>query len=335
MEFYLLNEYRETVTIIKTFESYLWTKKYQDVGGCVIVLTPNAELLNDLKQAKYIYREDDDMVCEIKKIHISVDNETGKYTLTITGIGIETILSQRIVWEMFNHTDTAESYCRELVRINFIDSTDDRKIDYIKLGVLKGFKEQITKQVTYDEVLSTIIEICKSYNLGFRLRTDEYKDFVLDFYRGEDKEYVVFSKDYNNLQSFEYEVDLSAYKNVCLVGGEGEGTARKTAAIGKASGIDRYETFADAKSQSSEEETISNYVGVLIESGVEHLATKAVTTKFACKIDVEQFEYKVDYNLGDIVTVEGEYGLTFKARIVEVVECEDSSPYRITVNLEL
>lgn len=335
MVFNLLDENRELVTIIKTYESYLWTKKYRDVGGCVIVLTPTTDLLDELKVSKYIVREDDDMVCEIKKILISMDNETGKYTLTITGVGSETVLSQRIVWQQFNKTGPAESYCRELVRINFVDATGDRKIDYIKLGALKGFTEELTKQVTYDEVLSTIIEICKSYDLGFRLLLGEDKNFYLEFYRGEMKDYVVFSKDYNNLQSFEYEVDLSTYKNVCLVGGEGEGTARKTAVVGNAKGVDRYETFADAKSQSSEEETITNYGDVLVESGVENLAANTVTTRFACKIDVEQFEYKVDYNLGDIVTIEGDYGLTFTARIVEVVECEDSSPYRITVNLEI
>lgn len=342
MIFNLLDTNREKIEVIDTFESILWTKKYQDVGGCVLVLTPTDELVELLKtEAKYVSRDDDDMVCEIKKISFNTDNLNGKVTLTLTCLGAEQLLNQRVVWSQTKHTDTAEMYVRRLILDNFTNAENGRKIGFIKLDKVMGYPELITKQVTYDEVLTVIQAICKSYNLGFKLVLKD-TDFYFQVYRGLDcsqsqseNSYVTFSKDFNNLQSFDYEIDFSKYKNVALVGGEGEGTARKTVAVGNAEGINRYEMFVDAKSLSSEEGTIANYNDMLAEAGIEKLAEKQVIEKFNCKIDVEQYEYKVDYDLGYKVTVEADYGIKIDAKIVEVIECEDINGYRVTANLEL
>ena len=340
----ILDANREIIETIHTYESLLWTKQYQDVGGCVLVIAPTDKLINLLKtEAKYISRFDDDMICEIKKIALSMDNLTKKHTLTITGIGAATLLNQRIVWSQTNYTTEAEIFVRRLVLDSIVEPTDpDRKIDFIKFGKIKGYPEKLTKQVTYDEVLPTIIDVCKTYDLGFKLVFDDNNDLIFEVYRGLDctdsqdvNDLVIFSKDFNNLQSFDWEIDFSAFKNVCLVGGEGEGTARKTKVVGSAKGIDRYETFADAKNTSSEEGAITNYDDVLTESGNEDLAAKTVKETFACKIDVEQYEYKTDYDLGYKVTVVGDYGLKIDAKIIEIVECNDASGYRITANLEL
>lgn len=338
----LLDGNREKIEVIDTYESILWTKKYQDVGGCVLVLTPTDELINLLKtEAKYISRDDDEMVCEIQKIAVNTDNLTGKITLTITGLDVVNILKQRIVWTRTKHTATAEIYVRRLILDNFIDATSERKIDFIKLDMIMGYPEKITKQVTYDEVLETVIAICKTYDLGFRFVL-KGTDFYFQVYRGldcsqsqDENSYVTFSKDFNNLHSFDYEIDFSAYKNVALVGGEGEGTARKTYAVGNATGINRYEMFVDAKDVSSEEGTITNYNDMLAEAGHEKLAEQTIKEAFDCVIDVEQYEYKVDYDLGYKVTVEADYGIVVDAKIVEVIECEDINGYRVTASLEL
>lgn len=342
MIFNILDTNREKIEVIDTFESVLWTKKYQDVGGCVLVLTPTDELMNLLKtEAKYISRDDDDMVCEIKKIAISTDNLSGKMTLTLTCLGVEQLLSQRIVWNRTKHTATAEVYMRRLILDNFIEPTDGRQIDFIKLGGLQGYSETLTKQVTYDEVLEAIKAISISYDLGFRFVLYN-NEFYFQVYRGLDcsqsqseNSYVTFSKDFNNLQSFDYEIDFSSYKNAALVGGEGEGNARKTYGVGTAQGINRYEMFVDARNLSSDDVTTDVYNEMLIEAGFEKLAEQTVKEKFACKVDVEQYEYKVDYNLGYKVTVEADYGIKVDAKIVEVIECEDINGYRVTANLEL
>lgn len=340
----ILNADREIIETLHTYESLLWTKQYQDVGGCVLITTPTDELIQLLKtEAKYLSRFDDDMLCEIKKVKLSMDNLSKKYTLTITCLGAATLLNQRIVWEQTNYTTEAEIFVRRLVLDSIVEpKNNDRKIDFVKLGKIKGYTDEITKQVTYDEVLPTIIDVSKTYDLGFKLVVDDNNDLVFDVYRGldctegqDENDPVTFSKDFNNLLSFDWEIDFSAFKNVCLVGGEGEGTARKTKAVGTATGINRYETFVDAKSTSSENGSITNYNDMLVESGNEALAEKTTKETFTCKVDVEQYEYKIDYDLGYKVTVVGDYGLKIDAKIIEVVECNDASGYRITANLEI
>ena len=46
------------------------------------------------------------------------------------------------------------------------------------------------------------------------------------------------------------------------------------------------------------------------------------------------FVFKQDYFLGDIVTVENEYGISVEARIVEVVEVSDDNGYYVEPKFE-
>ena len=68
----------------------------------------------------------------------------------------------------------------------------------------------------------------------------------------------------------------------------------------------------------------------LLNRGVEKISEhgRVVTFDGAVIPDVT-FTYKTDYNLGDIVTVENQFGITADARIVEVVEVLDENGYSI------
>ena len=70
------------------------------------------------------------------------------------------------------------------------------------------------------------------------------------------------------------------------------------------------------------------YSVYLLNRGAENLAEFGEVTTFEGSVipDVT-FIYKQDYFLGDIVTVENEYGISASARIVEVVEVMDENGY--------
>lgn len=340
----ILNENRELIDIIRFYDSCLWTRKYRDVGGCVLTITPTYELVNMfLNEAKYISRDDDPMLCEIKRISINMDITSGKYSMQITCLGAEAIFSQRIVWNTVNSTTSAEQYMRELVLNNMIEPTiSARKIDHIVLGQFKGFQDAVTKQVSYDEILSVMIELCNTYNYGFKLTPLSTGKLALEFYKGRDltenntegNDSIVFSKGYNNLLSFDYEIDYSTYKNVSLIGGEGEGSARKMTVAGSATGKNRYETFTDASNLTSENNP-DDYYTELLEAGVNDLSLKTHTQTFNCSINVNQYVYREDFDVGDRVTIIGDFGLSLDATIIEVIEAQDDSPYRVSVVLEI
>ena len=340
----ILDENRELIEIIRFYDSCLWTRKFRDVGGCVLTITPTSELVYMfLNEAKYISRDDDPMLCEVKRVSVNMDITTGKYSMTITCLGSEDVFRQRIVWNTVNLTATAEMYMRNLVLHNIVNPTiPERKIDHIVLGKAKGFTDTITKQVSYDEILSVIIELCATYNYGFKLVPTEDNKLALEFYKGRDltvnntegNDFIVFSKDFNNLLSFDYEIDFSTYKNLTLVGGEGEGSARKMTVAGSAEGKNRFETFTDVSNLTSENNP-SNYLTELYYAGLNDLSMKTHTQTFNCTIDVEQYEYRKDFDLGDKVTIIGDFGLSIDATIIEVIEAQDSSPYRVSVVLEI
>lgn len=57
----------------------------------------------------------------------------------------------------------------------------------------------------------------------------------------------------------------------------------------------------------------------------EALSERGMTQSFEGDVDtIDTYEYKVDYNLGDIVKVINEYGIEAEARITEVMESDDA-----------
>jgi hypothetical protein len=77
------------------------------------------------------------------------------------------------------------------------------------------------------------------------------------------------------------------------------------------------------------------YSVYLLNRGAENLAEfgEVVTFEGSVIPDVT-FTYKKDYFLGDIVTVENEYGISASARIVEVVEVMDDNGYSMEPKFE-
>lgn len=77
------------------------------------------------------------------------------------------------------------------------------------------------------------------------------------------------------------------------------------------------------------------YSVYLLNRGAEKTAAYGLTTTFEGSVipDVT-FVYKRDYFLGDIVSVENEYGITATPRIVEVVEVMDENGYRVEPKFE-
>ena len=73
----------------------------------------------------------------------------------------------------------------------------------------------------------------------------------------------------------------------------------------------------------------------LLNRGAENIAEHGrVVTFNGSVIPDTTFVYKTDYNLGDIVTVENQFGITVNARIIEIVEVLDDNGYNIEPKFE-
>ena len=346
MELYILNKDFEIVGMIDDYISVEWARRYYEPGDFVIKIPATIEMVSLLKSRYFIAREDDDMICQIEKREIITDEDSGN-TLTISGRSIEKLLAQRIIWQQSNSQagETAEEFVRRLVKENVVEPCDEkRKIPGMKLGELKGFHETIEKQITGDNLLTAVTEICKTYGYGFRVTMDESGDLVFEVYKGVDRSYtqeenpyVIFSQDFENISNTSYEYDESTYTNVALVGGEGEGSARKYQTVGDAAGMDRYEMFVDARDISSNEGEIQAeaYNELLKEKGREQIAENTYTENYEGELETgKTYRYKIDYDVGDIVQAENELGISAAPRITEVIESHNGNGHKIVPTFE-
>ena len=376
---YLLDKNLNIIYVIDTYSSLIWSSRYRELGDFELMIDATTQNLNMLKSSKYIIRDDSDMICRIEKINLKTSKESGDY-LIVTGYDLKKILDQRIVWSQTNFNGLVEDYIRKLIYDNVINTNDiNRKISNFTLGEKAGFTETINQQVTYDKIGDKIRELCEKYDWGYKVYLNDNKQFVFELFKGEDKsDSVIFSNNFENLNSSNYTEDDSNIATTALVAGEGEGVDRITTTTGLASGIDRYEIYVDARSTSKNiayDELTTTYPGgseinegdityyqvnginiaiITTEGetktakltdeiykenlktlGEEALAKQKEINSFDGTININQnFVYKVDYDLGDIVTVENDYGISDTPRIVEIIETNDADGYNVEPKFE-
>lgn len=336
LEISILNKDLEIVTIIDIYESLIWTKRYCTHGDFELYIPANTEMLSYLKQDYYVTRDDDDTVMIIEKIEIQTDVENGDYYI-ITGRSLENILNRRIVWTQSN---LSGNVVKELYRVlaNNIGTAalPSRQISNFTFAEPLDIEDTIDMQVTGDDLESLVTEICKQYGLGYKVTINDDKNFVFSMYKGTLTE-VYFSPEFDNLITSDYISDKTNYKNVAKVFGEGEGSARRSIAVGSASGLNRREMYVDARDISSNEGEISAtmYNSMLTARGKEKLQETLFTKTFEGSVEPSMtFEYKRDYDLGDIVTVTNQYGVTTKPRIVEIIENWDDTGHKVVPTFE-
>ncbi len=77
------------------------------------------------------------------------------------------------------------------------------------------------------------------------------------------------------------------------------------------------------------------YLPMLNGKGEETIADNSGSVSFEGDIEtLIQFHYKEDFDVGDIVTIQNEYGLGANARIVEVIETFDENGHTVTPTFE-
>lgn len=338
MDLYVYDKNINLIDVVDDAESVLWVNRYSSAGDFEVYIRARTNLIQTFAIGNYVTRLDDDMVGVVEKIQLTTDVENGDY-FTITGRDAKCLIGRRVIWQQTILSGTVEDGIRQLLNENLISPTKQtRRIENFVLGEKINFPETISQQFTGTNLLEAITSICESFGLGFKVVL-ENKQFVFKLFQGVDRsenQYivprVVFSADFENIASTTYSYNDENYKNVALVAGEGEGLARKMQAVGDSSGIDRYETFVDARDLSTNDGAITtaDYTNQLIQRGTEALAETTVVEVFEGElITNQQYIYKTDYFCGDVVTVRNEYGITGDTRITEIIESFGVDGYKI------
>ena len=344
MDLYITNTKFELVGVIDSYTSLIWTERYNNCGDFEIMISANDKNIDILQNGYYIKRPASDRVGIIETKTTQTNEETGDYII-VSGRMLESILDRRIVWQQTTlNSSINESVHRLLIENAISPGIKARTIPNLTFITQEEFEGKVEMQVTGDSLLTVILDICKMFGLGFKVTLSTTNVITACLYKGADRSYqqnensyVEFSPDFDNLISSNFMTSSQNYRNVALVAGEGEGLDRKTIPVGAAEGMERYELYVDARDVSSNEGEITEqeYLTLLRERGKEKLLEYLTETYFEADIEPRfMFQYRKDYMLGDIIILKNEYGITAYPRIIEVIESEDETGYKVVPTFE-
>lgn len=341
MDLTVLDKNLNTIAIVDTYESFIWTDRYYSYGDFELYQAMDDSLLEVLQQDYYVQNKDSEHVMIIEKIQIQSDAENGNY-VTVTGRSLESILDRRIVWGQRVLSGNFQNGIKSLINENIISPVHtERTISNFVFkestdSAITGLK--LEAQYTGDNLYDVIQGICKERGIGFKITLNDSKQFVFELYSGADRSYnqttnpyVIFSPKFDNIINSNYIESKSALKTVTLVGGEGEGASRRYQTVGGGEGLERRELFTDARDISSDvgnDQTLSEseYNAQLEQRGKEKLAECTSVKSFEGETETTiMFKYGVDFFNGDIVQIANEYGHETTARILEIIQSEDDS----------
>lgn len=331
MDLWLLDKNFRKVEVIDTYISFIWTDRYMEAGDFSLTFKMNSELLDIYKEGYYLSCSFSKKLMIIEDFELTTNVEDGD-ELTISGRSLESILDRRIVWNQTIFNGDLQNAIERLLNDAIISpSIADRAID--NFIFLRNEDERIADltidtQYTGDNLYEVISNLCKETNIGFEvLPSNGY--FVFHLFIGEDRSHeVIFSPEFGNLQSSDYKETYSAYRNVALVAGEGEGAARRTAVVGEATGLDRKEMYVDARNVSSNSGAVpaTSYVKQLQQQGEDALIeAQKIHSHFGDIIPNVYKSYGIDYQIGDFVTFMDSYGFKSTPRVDEYIYSDNTN----------
>lgn len=341
MDIYVMDGLNGVVDIVDTFQSVIWNIQFFGVSDFELQVAGTAKNIAALQVDKLLVRDIDmgdneyHNVMMIESRELSYDIDYG-WILTCRGSGIKKIVGRRIVWNQTNLNGSVEKGIRNIINNNIINpKTTSRKISNFVLDTLNGYTDTFDVQLLGENIADWLENVGQLYGIGWDVYIKNNK-YVFSLKKGTDRTFnqnsvtpVIFSPEYDNLLSSTYTYEKNDYRNAALIGGEGSGTNQRTATIGTATGLDRYETYIDGGSVSSNGEIITEatYYKMLQDYGKEKLSNISnYVEKFEGEVIANgMYTLNEDYFLGDLVQIVNENGISAVSRIIEIIYSEDAN----------
>lgn len=343
--------------VCDSFSSLLWDIEYYKCGAFEVYIAASPRNIEIFQTGRIVGRDDDrEHFGLIESVELETDAEDGDY-LIIKGRFLMCLLERRIIYPTLNFTSQTSygAIVQKAVENNALTS-GNRLIPGLKLGEIQGTCwSQTTKlQVSYENLMEWIYTICEKIggtaNIRLSKIAEEQYEMIFELSQGADRSilqevnpHIIFSDRYNNLLSFNYFTDTSVKKNYAYVLGIGEGEKRKRTTYfegAEPSSLERYEVYIDAKDISDEEQengetkplSEEEYSELLKEKGKQSLVPITMKSESQIAVQSTQFQYGVDYFVGDFVTVEHHrFGIRQnKIQLIGMIESFDRNGRNLT-----
>jgi len=293
--------------VIKSYIGLTWIRRFNDVGEFILKIAPIKENIDLIKSGDIITKGSEAAFIE----NIESEHESNKRAIVIiTGRFLSRVLNQRIISLTMNgQTDTV---INALLSQNFISAQDTRR----RIGNL-AIKNLTTKNAISANIdwenrnsLECIRELTQNAVVGFKVDFN-IKDKAFDFslYDGK-KSMAIFTETYRNILRQDYLYETRDYKNTLYLR---SGDAIHIFGV-ENEGINRREMFAAIS---------TNNPDPLADQAKSILNRHSIIESLDSVVNMasEQFVYRRDWDLGDIVKNHSTFwGVTIEKNVLEVRE---------------
>lgn len=323
---------------IDEYSSLQWCRKWHKPGDFELHLSASSYNVDKLVKDNILLL--DGMKNKLGIIRHRELSQEDTEKLVVKGSMLSSLVDRRITippegmaYDIIN--DIGESVMKHYVDVNCINPVDiNRKIPNLDIAPNQYRGSQIKWQSRLKQLDGELEKISLATGLGWDITLDiEKSKLQFEIFEGRDLTAdqelyppVIFSIDFDNINKQQYVESSFNHKNVGYVGGQGEGEDRYIVEVGEIStGLNRIETFIDARDISKEEDLYSRGLQKLNEF-------REIKTFENSVIPYGSFNYEVDWDLGDIVTIQNKnWDATINARITEVKEIYESSGFNLEV----
>ena len=242
----------------------------------------------------------------------------GSQIRTITGYDSRYILKRRVIKNMNSNglwtmTDKGELCLRNLIK-DQCGAGAEIKRQLPIINTIPASADAIGKEYSVSEQFSNLYEVCKTIatqsEIGWRLAFNG-TSLTLECYEGTDRSQTVqFSTSFDSLADGQFTDSSESFSNAIYVGGKGQNDDRDIyeGENGTPSGLDRFESWDNQSSMTTEAEYEAEAISMLTQYG----QTIQMSGNGLAKCP---YIYKEQYDVGDLITV----AFSGKSAVVQIL----------------
>jgi hypothetical protein len=339
--------------MINGARSIMWTERYREAGEFEIVGKLSSGLREFLPIGTFISHADTLEVMVVEN-HEIADQDREDSEIIITGRSLEVLLEQRIVgMNMFRSSSWVGFYGDYTLNPNYTwhqiaalindhignaTYTDDNLVNIIATASVTETGVSEARVVKSDVLYKTVLDLLEIDDLGIKIiRRNTFgapdgsnTQTRICVHKGIDKSAsVIFSWKSGDIQSAEYLWSDRKRKNSCVVLGRSVVAVVDAPGVTKANrrtmivdGTDLDEHVPQFPSGTEFEQTHSKMVS---RAQLVLTAQKLITITRTDLSQVTKYKYRRDFNVGDLVSIDGNFGQIAIMRISEYVEIQDEN----------
>lgn len=362
MEVYVLDDQIRRIEVIDLFESCIWTDRFALHGDVELVVASNQNYRRILREGVLLACNESDRIMEIVTVEKTQDDQD-RQLIKVKGVSAEYFyLESRIAikstaamgdesnWPFFGPPAWIAREIFKKICIDCIISPQDRLPFYVSgntypVDTIAEPPIEINYDVKPQSVYEALVDICASYDLGFRIvRNQDWSQLRFNVYAGNDRTTrqtgfpaVVFSSNMDNLSGMNEFESSADYKNCALVMHKSmpltvvySENVESTVA-----GFERRAILVDGNGVDSKL-TGAELTKALKDLGKQELAKHARLAAFDGEVSAfGSYKAGRDYFLGDLVEIQSEYGANSIMRVTELIYASDAQGDRAYPTLSI